>query len=188
MKRGQGLIITLLVVIAGLLGVIFFQMVRPSLEGPLPGNMVQAPEADNSADAEPVVPEKKTANPIDEIVDNVIAQDAAPPQPPQVKLASIPKQFWGNWTQHPELCGQEGADDSVLDVAPKAVRFREVAGDVESVVIQNPMTIDITASFTGQGESWQSTTTYALSGSRQELLVSQKDAKGLWYKRCPTAP
>lgn len=182
MKRGQATTALLLAIIAALLGVVFFLLVRPSVETATLGNGIEAeapPETPVAGENAPA------ANPIDAIVDNVIASDAPATEAPQIQFSAIPRQFWGSWTQHPERCGQDDADDTLLDIAPKTVRFWESSGAVETVTLQNPMTIDVTAAFSGEGEQWESTTTYALSGSRQKLLISSRGAAPVWYQRCP---
>jgi hypothetical protein len=181
----QKLIGVLLGFIAVLLGVIIFLLVRPSVEGEGAGNTVQSEEAAPEK-APPVGADDSGVNPIDAIVENVISNDGDLVGPPAVKISTIPKQFWGRWTLKPELCGQD--DDSAIDIAPKRIQFWESAGDVQSVTITNPMTIEVAASYSGEGQTWDATANYALSGSRRELMVSSKDSKGQWYKRCPDSP
>ena len=183
----QKLIGVLLGFIAVLLGVIIFLVVRPSVEGDAAGNAVEANNAapddvvdDSAADTEP--------NPIDAIVENVISNQGDLAGPPAVKIMTIPKQFWGRWTLDPARCGQDAGDESAIDIAPRRVQYWESAADVETVTVTNPMTIEVAAAYTGEGQSWNATTTYALSGSRRELMVSSKNVKGQWYKRCPDIP
>lgn len=181
----QKLIGLLLGFIAVLLGIIIFLLVRPSVEGDVGGNAVQSQETAPEK-AEPADTGEPGVNPIDAIVENVISNEGDVAGPPAVKIATIPRQFWGRWTLKPELCGQD--DESAIDIAPKRIQFWESAGDVQSVTITNPMNIEIAASYSGEGQTWDATATYALSGSRRELMVSSKDSKGQWYKRCPDSP
>ena len=182
----QKLIGVMLGVIAVLLGIIIFLLVRPSLDEGVTRNETQAEEG-NSAKATPPTAEESGPNPIDAIVENVISNEGDIAGPPEVKITSIPKQFWGTWTLNPDRCGKDGDDDSAVDVEPKRIQFWESAGDVQSITFSNPLSIAVTASYTGEGQSWETTTNLALSGSREKLLISAKDGKGQWYRRCPDA-
>lgn len=181
MKKGQAPLISLLAVIAALLGVIMYLLVKPSVTPMAIGNSA-APSSEATSSNATENPEQ-TANPIDEIVNDVIANEAAA-QPPQVKFTSFPKQFWGNWSQRPERCGGD-EDDSMLEITPRSIRAWEASGGVESVTLQNPLTIDVAAKFSGEGEQWETTSTYALSSTRQKMLVSTRNAQPVWYHRCP---
>lgn len=183
----QKLIGVLLGVIAVLLGIILFLLVRPSLEEGVVHNETQAEEA-NTAKATGPAADESGPNPIDAIVENVISnQGDAVAGPPEVKIASIPRQFWGMWTLNPDRCGKDVGDESAVDVEPRRIQFWESAGEVQSIIFSNPLSIAVTASYTGEGQSWESTTNLALSGSREKLLISAKDGKGQWYRRCPDA-
>lgn len=183
----QKLLGSLLAVIAVLLGVIIYLLVRPSVGGLEPANSVDAVAAGDNATAAAAAPDAGDGvNPIDAIVENVISTEGVDAAgPPAVKIASIPRQFWGVWTQRPELCGRASEDDSAMDVTPKAMRFWESSGDVRSVTVTNPMTIEVAAAFSGEGQTWEATSRLSLAGSRKELLVSDPDGRGTWYKKCP---
>jgi len=182
----QKLIGVLLGVIAVLLGFIIFLLIRPSLDDAAVRNESQAEEASSAKESGPAADESGP-NPIDAIVENVISNEGDRPGPPEVRVMSIPKQFWGRWTLNPERCGTVEGDDSAVDVEPRRIQFWESAGDVESITFANPLSIAVTAAYTGEGQSWQSTTNLALSGSREKLLISGKEGKGQWYRRCPDA-
>lgn len=107
-----------------------------------------------------------------------------PPRPLSVRVGSIPRQFWGTWTEKPDLCGQPSLDDSILVVKARELDFYESYGAVKSVVIHNDLAITVTSSFSGEGETWNATNTYVLSGSRLDLTMSDRTGKLGTRHRC----
>lgn len=180
--RDRRVMFGLLAVASIVLGVIISLLVQPSFDPPsgssTGGDNVASfggKKADEAAEVDP----------IDQAIDNVMA--SAPPEAPEVKAVAIPRQFWGIWTQNHELCGTDVADDTVLEISGRVLRGWETSGAVKSVVLESPMTIKVDASYIGGGENWDAVTTYALSGSRQELVVTGADGNGQLYQRCPAA-
>ncbi len=182
MQNSQRWIVGLLIVIALLLAaMIILDFTDRGGEAPA-GNEVIAENAtapvENGAVPVPVL----GGDPIDAAVDNILAADADAPV--EVKVASIPRPFWGLWSQRSELCGQPEADDSALEIGARKLIFWESSGEVRSVVLKSPLSVEIAAGFTGEGENWDATGTYTLSPSKQELIVASAEGRATRYKRC----
>lgn len=185
MKSGQKLIVTLLAIIAILLGVVIFLQLNPVKKLPIT-NGVDAATAGEQAPTEEKdsAPPPPAENPIDDIVENVIAEEM-PAGPAEVRVGAIPRQYWGIWTRRPELCGQQGADESAFQIGARKLQFWESTGEVKSVTLKNPMTVEVEADYTGEGQNWQAKSQFALSASKQDLMVGEPGKPGMWYKRCP---
>lgn len=182
MQTGQRWIVGLLLVIAALLGALVYLDIFKSDDGAAAENGIAAvnevaPPA-NAAAAAPA----DAGDPIDAAVDNILAGDESAAT--EVKVTVVPRPFWGVWSQRAELCGKPESDDSAVEIGPRKLAFWESSGEVRSVVLKGPLEVEIAASFSGEGETWEGTGTYTLSPSRQDLVIASGNAKGLRYKRC----
>lgn len=86
-------------------------------------------------------------------------------------MREIPRQFWGSWTDRPQLCGRPGLDDSLLVIRARAVDFYESHGVVRSVTVHSAQAITLTAAYRGEGRRWTDTDRFVLSRSGRELTV-----------------
>lgn len=183
MQNGQRWIIGLLILIALLLGALVFLDVSSSDEGEGSDNNVAMAEVANQsvADVEAAKPDEG-GDPIDAAVDNILAADAAATN--EVRVATIPRPFWGLWTRQPELCGKQDADDSAVEISARTVAFWEANGEVKSVTLKSPLSIAVDAAFSGEGETWQSEGSYTLSPSKLDLMITNGEGRTSRYKRC----
>lgn len=111
---------------------------------------------------------------------------AGPAQPEPARNA-IPAAFLGAWDLRPADC-REGGGDGRLVIGAGGLRFYESEGRVDSARVEGD-TLTVTASMTGEGETWTETYRFQLMPGGGELIqrVSPGD-DGLRRVRCGVAP
>lgn len=82
--------------------------------------------------------------------------------------STIPAPFIGEWNEDLKACGT-GNNDSRLRIEPRRVRFYESDGDVQRVNVINRRSVEVTASFAGEGQTWTDKVTFVLSRSGDDL-------------------
>ena len=97
-----------------------------------------------------------------------------PPAPPALPAddSVIPAAFVGEWNRILRDCGT-GMNDSGLRIEPAKMTFYESAGTVKSVKVQDPRTITVAASFSGEGETWDEDVHMVLSESGNDLTIGE---------------
>lgn len=91
---------------------------------------------------------------------------------------TIPAPFQGDWSAKAADCGK-GSDVTRLTIAPGELRFYESSASVTAVTGTRGE-IKVTARYTGEGETWDATRTFALSADGNSLM-----SDGLTRVRCP---
>ncbi len=113
-----------------------------------------------------------------------VTQEAEPPRqtkpvaPSPTTAATIPAAFQGAWSANAADCGK-GSDVTRLTIAPNELRFYESSAAVTSVSGTGPQ-IKVSARYTGEGETWEATRTFALSEDGDTLTLD-----GMPRVRCP---
>lgn len=99
------------------------------------------------------------------------------------EATTVPAAFVGEWNIDPADCGTS-RNDSRLRIEPTRIAWWESSGAVTRVTVHADNDIEVRARLTGEGESWDSNTRFALQG--QDTLVAT-DATGgtVTRKRCP---
>ena len=121
----------------------------------------------------PPIPEENGADASGDLVSNGAGEEVA---------AAIPSRFQGEWNQDPSACGT-GASDTRLRIGAEELRFYESAGDVSEVEVVNDRVIDVTASYSGEGQSWTNKRRLTLSEDGGTLTVSG-DGATMTRTRC----
>ncbi|RKF19015.1 hypothetical protein D6851_13400 [Altericroceibacterium spongiae] len=94
----------------------------------------------------------------------------------------VPQAFQGRWEEAAQFCQQPS--DATLTIESDALRGWEATGNITQIETVGPREILITASYSGEGESWESTARYQLSGDGQTLITST-DTYSFKRMRCP---
>jgi hypothetical protein len=103
----------------------------------------------------------------------------APPLPAPGRQEQIPANFRGEWNARLADCGT-GRNDSRLIIDARTVRFYESRGEVTGVTRNGPRAITVDARYTGEGRTWNRSTTMRLSGDGDQLTID-----GAARQRCP---
>jgi len=106
------------------------------------------------------------------------------PRPAADQVASIPAAFRGEWNGDLSACGT-GLSDTRLRVSEKKLQFYESDAEVKSAKIISSRAIEISALFTGEGETWNSELKLALSRSGNDLTI-QMGGDDFTRIKCPT--
>jgi hypothetical protein len=104
--------------------------------------------------------------------------DEATPTPSRTEATQIPAAFRGKWDRTIDDCGAE-ASETRLAIEADRILFYESAGTVIAVTGRAPQ-IAVRASYTGEGETWESSRSFRLSPDGQTLR-----AEGMVRVRCP---
>lgn len=105
--------------------------------------------------------------------------DPVEPTPtPADATDTIPAPFQGEWSARAADCGK-GSDVTRLTIAPGELRFYESSATVTSVT-GTRAEIKVSARYTGEGETWDATRTFALSADGNSLT-----SDGMTRVRCP---
>ncbi len=83
---------------------------------------------------------------------------------------AIPQAFRGNWSSSAAKCGKPG-DDMRLTVAGDRLTFYESAGKVTSARPLSPNRLRVSATYSGEGETWSDSATLSLSGDGDTLTI-----------------
>lgn len=111
------------------------------------------------------------------VAPNAPATDSAPPSDPVAaspldapligSIKEIPVAFHGRWASTPERCIQGG--ESVLSIHGDRIDFYESRASVLSVRIVKPLEIEVDLESTGEGSTWRSVRSFALSEDERTL-------------------
>ena len=101
-----------------------------------------------------------------------------PVAPSPTATATIPAAFQGAWSANAADCGK-GSDVTRLKITPNELRFYESSAAVTSVSGLGSE-IKVSARYTGEGETWEATRTFALSEDGSTLTLD-----GMPRVRCP---
>lgn len=185
MKKGQGLVVGLLILIAAMLGVVIALLVRPSVEEVVRSNVVDQNAVEDEVTTAPdeSASPASDVNPIDAIVDNVISEEAGVQKPTEVKVPTIPRIFQGTWSEQPELCGRDRLEQGMVRISASRVEFPETSGQVKQVLLRGAGAMEVDAQFA----DGLARTAYSLDADRQQILVEAGDGAGTRYRRCPDA-
>jgi hypothetical protein len=107
----------------------------------------------------------------------------ATPSGKNVVPAVIPTQFQGEWNEDIQACGK-GINDSELHIGPKMINYYESDGEIRKVILHNNKAITVTASYTGEGQVWDSTVQFVLWGTN--ALSQITDGNKFVRYRCPS--
>lgn len=83
---------------------------------------------------------------------------------------AIPQAFRGNWSSSAQKCGKPG-DDMRLTVSGDRLTFYESAGKVTSARPLSPNRLRVSATYSGEGETWSDSATLTLSGDGDTLTI-----------------
>ena len=83
---------------------------------------------------------------------------------------AIPQAFRGNWSSSAAKCGKPG-DDMRLTVSGDRLTFYESAGKVTSARPLSPNRLRVSATYSGEGETWSDSATLTLSGDGDTLTI-----------------
>lgn len=83
---------------------------------------------------------------------------------------AIPRPFRGNWSSSASKCGTPG-DDMRLNVGPDSLTFYESVGKVTAARPLSPNRLNVTASYSGEGETWTDTAALTLSADGNTLTI-----------------
>lgn len=92
---------------------------------------------------------------------------------------TIPAAFIGEWNTDTEACGT-GNNDSRLRISARQIRFYESDADVRTVGVLSQRAIKVSASFAGEGQSWNDQVELVLSRSGDDLSSGE-----ITRHRCP---
>lgn len=81
---------------------------------------------------------------------------------------TIPAAFIGEWNTDTGACGT-GNNDSRLRISARQIRFYESDAEVRSVAVLSQRAIKVSASFAGEGQSWNDQVKFVLSRSGDDL-------------------
>lgn len=118
-------------------------------------------------------------DPADDTTDDV-RDDPAGEQGDDV--ASIPTRFQGEWNAELDACGT-GSSPTRLRISADRIRFYESTGVVQAVAVESQRVIDVTAEYTGEGQTWVDERRLTLSDDGSSLTVS--GGGDLVRYRCP---
>lgn len=112
--------------------------------------------------------------------------ETAPARPREQQEASapgtIPAALRGHWTGVNDACGDRSSDLE-LTVTPKSLIFHESVGTVTDVAPGPDGRVRVTASFTGEGDSWTRKVELRPSANGRELTMIN-DGAAVTRKRC----
>lgn len=94
-------------------------------------------------------------------------------------LTTIPLPFRGEWNEDLSACGT-GLSDSRLRISANELQFYESTAKPRSVQIHTARAVTVKATFSGDGQTWNSTVKLTLSGSGDDLTI-----EGFTRHRCP---
>jgi len=83
---------------------------------------------------------------------------------------AIPQSFRGNWSESAAACGKPG-DDMRLAVGADSMTFYESVGKVSAARPLSPNRLRVSATYTGEGETWNDTAILTLSGGGDTLTI-----------------
>ena len=95
----------------------------------------------------------------------------------------MPAAFVGEWNIDPADCGTS-RNDSRLRIEPTRIAWWESSGPVTRVTVHADNDIEVRARLTGEGESWDSNTRFALQG-RDTLVATDARGGTVTRERCP---
>ncbi|MCW2364106.1 MULTISPECIES: hypothetical protein [Sphingobium] len=93
---------------------------------------------------------------------------------------AIPQAFRGNWSSSAAACGKPG-DNMRLAVGADDLTFYESVGKVTQARPLSPNRLSVTATYSGEGESWTDTAALTLSGGGDVLTIGS-----VKRVRCPS--
>lgn len=85
---------------------------------------------------------------------------------------TIPAAFIGEWNTDTEACGT-GNNDSRLRISARQIRFYESDAEVRSVAVLSQRAIKVSASFAGEGQTWNDQVEFVLSRSGDDLTSGE---------------
>ena len=96
---------------------------------------------------------------------------------------AIPARFHGEWNQDLSACGT-GASETRLRIGADRLRFYESAGEVREVDVVSDRLIEVTATYSGEGQTWTNERQLSLSPDGDTLTVTG-DGATMTRSRCP---
>ncbi len=94
------------------------------------------------------------------------AAPAAPAAP--AKPTAVPAAFIGEWNSDPKACST-GQNESRLRIGADRIDFYESGGPITAVTLKSPTEVAITATLSGEGETWTDVTSFRLSADGKTL-------------------
>jgi hypothetical protein len=83
---------------------------------------------------------------------------------------AIPQSFRGNWSSNASTCGTPG-DEMRLAVGADSLTFYESVGKVTAARPLSPNRLSVTATYTGEGETWTDTAALTLGSGGDTLTI-----------------
>lgn len=99
------------------------------------------------------------------------------------RVASIPRQFTGEWDTVLAACKSREGDDH-LSLSTAQVWFYESIGPVQSLRVLGPLDIVVDAQMSGEGETWLAHYHFRLSRDKRSLSLLD-EGQPVVYQRCP---
>lgn len=112
------------------------------------------------------------------------ATSPAPPAAAGPAAAGIPVAFHGEWTTDLAACGTQNSD-SRLRIGSADLTFYESGGQVTGVILHSADEATVSASMSGEGETWSADYRFTLSDGGQTLTTAFDGAPVMVRKRCP---
>jgi hypothetical protein len=134
---------------------------------------------DDSADTVPALSDSE--DDVDDVDD--IADEGSAANPDDPVAAVIPARFHGEWNQELSACGT-GSNPTRLRISADTLHFYESAGDVREVEIVDDRVIEVTADYSGEGQTWTNERRLSLSEDGGTLTVAGEGAT-MTRSRCP---
>lgn len=107
------------------------------------------------------------------------SSDGKAPAPGEA-AAVIPARFHGEWNADPSACGR--STETRLRIDSGRLRFHESSGLAQKVEPAADGAIEVTAAYSGEGETWTNVRRLSLSG---DTLTVTGDGASLARTRCP---
>lgn len=95
----------------------------------------------------------------------------------------IPARFRGEWTEEPSACGS-GDSETRLRIGADALRFYESIAKVREIEVVSDRVIEVTADYSGEGQTWSNQSRLSLSPDGDTLTVTGEGAT-MTRTRCP---
>jgi hypothetical protein len=120
---------------------------------------------DEALNEEPESDEGTTSRP-----ENLLEPTPAQSTDSQAPATTVPTAFRGTWSGSRSTCGKPG-DDMALAISGDRLVFYESVGQVMTVKLLSPRSIRLTATYSGEGDTWMSSATLTVSTDGNTLRL-----------------
>jgi hypothetical protein len=126
----------------------------------------------------------ETANQTVVVAGNVTESPA--PLPTAKTPSTFPVAFRGRWGMNANDCDPKRDDNKgLLTVSAETLTFYESRAKITALTSISPTTVLADLSFSGEGQSWNSKTAFALADGGKTLLRTEEEpASSYRYQRC----